>query len=177
MLAIWSLVPLPFLKPAWTSGYYRILNIVRCAIQSVLAIYVSYIVVVQKCLTLLQPLGLQHVRPPCLSPSPGVCPSSCPLNQWFHPTVSSLLPSSAFNLSQHQDLFQWVDFTSGGQSIGASASASILPMNIQGWFPLGFTSLISLQSKSLSGVFSSTTVWKHQFCLLYGPTLTSIHNY
>ena len=77
--------------------------------------------------------------------------------QLSHP----LLPSSAFNLSQHQGLFQWVDFTSGGQSIEASVSASILPMNIQGWFPLGFTGLISLQSKGLSRVFSSTTVQKH----------------
>ena len=83
----------------------------------------------------------------------------------------------AFNLSQHQGLFQWVgSFASGGQSIGASASFPL--MNIQGWFPLGLTGLI-LQSKGLSRVFSSTTVRKHQFfrlSLLYGPTLTSIHD-
>ena len=83
--------------------------------------------------------------------------------QLSHP----LLPSSAFNLSQHQGLFQWVDFTSGGQSIEASVSASILPMNIQGWFPLGFTGLISLQSKGLSRVFSNITVWKYQFFSLW----------
>ena len=77
-----------------------------------------------------------------------------------HPLSSPSSPT--FNLSQHQGLFQWVDFTSGGQSIEASVSASILPMNIQGWFPLGFTGLISLLSKGLSRVFSSTTVWKHQ---------------
>ena len=89
------------------------------------------------------------------------------------------LPSLALNVSQHQGLFQWIDsFLSGGQSFGASAS--VLPMNIQGWFPLGLTSLISLQSKGLSRVFSSTTIWKHQFFssqLLYGSTLTSIHDY
>ena len=99
---------------------------------------------------------------------------------WISDTTQlshSLLPTSAFSLSQHQGFFQWVDFTSGGQSIGASVSASILPMNSHGWLPLGFTGLISLQSKGLSRVFSSTTVWKHQFCLPYGPTVTSVRNY
>ena len=83
---------------------------------------------------------------------------------------SLLSTSPAFYLPQHQGLFQWVRsfpkswfFASGGQSIGASTSASILPGNIQGWFPLWLTGLISLQSKGLSGVFTSTTVWKHQF--------------
>ena len=94
-----------------------------------------------------------------------------------HPLSSPSPP--AFNLSQHQGLFQWVSssFTSGGQSIGASASASVLPINIQGWFLLGWTGLISLQSKGFSRVFSSTIVQKHQFSLLYGPTLTSVHDY
>ena len=69
----------------------------------------------------------------------------------------------AFSLSQHQDLFQWVNFALGGQSIGASASASVLPVNIQGWFPLGLTGLISLLSKGLSSIFSSTTIQKQQF--------------
>ena len=88
-----------------------------------------------------------------------------------HPLLS---PSPEFNLSQHQVLFQRVDSTHlGGQSIGASASASVLPMNIQDWFPLGWTGLISLLSKGLSRVFSSTTVWKHHF---FGaqPSLWSI---
>ena len=87
--------------------------------------------------------------------------------QSFQPLSSSSPP--AFNLSQHHGLFQWVGFpmswffTSGSQSIGASASASVLPMNIQGWFPLRLTGFISLHSKGLSRVFSSTTIWKHQF--------------
>ena len=82
----------------------------------------------------------------------------------IQPSHSLSPPSpSALNLSQHQSLFQWVDSASVGQSIGASASASVLSMNIQGWFSLRLTSLISLQSKRLSRVFSSTTVWKHQF--------------
>ena len=77
--------------------------------------------------------------------------------------LSSPSPS-AFNLSQHQGFFQWISsFTSGGQSIGVSALASVLPTNIQGWFPLGWTGWISLQSKGLSRVFSNTTVQKHQF--------------
>ena len=114
----------------------------------------------------LGPHGLQHARLPCLSLSPRVCSNSWPLIQWCHPTIftsgalfsscpRSFLASGAFPMS-------WL-FVSGGQSIGASASASVLPMYIQGWFPLGLTGLISLQSKGLSRVFSSTTVWKHQF--------------
>ena len=87
----------------------------------------------------------------------------------------------AFNLSQHQSLFKRVQlFTSGGQSIGVSASTSVLPMNTQKWFPLGWTGWISLQFKGLSRVFSNTTVQKHQFLVLsflYSPTLTSIHDY
>ena len=95
-----------------------------------------------------------------------------------HP-LSSLSP--AFNLSQHQGLFQWVSsFISGGQSIGASGSASVLPMNIQDWFLLGLTGLIFLLSKGLSRVFSNTTVKNinfSTFSLPYGLTLTSIHDY
>ena len=106
--------------------------------------------------------GLQHARPPCPSQSSGVCPSSCPLNQWCHPTISSsvALFSLCLQYFPASGYFQGPLFTSGGQIIGASASASVLPMSIQGWFPLGPT---PLQSKELSSVFSGTTVWKHQF--------------
>ena len=102
---------------------------------------------------------------PCPSPSPGLCSNSCPLSRWCHPTISSsVVPVSSclqsFPVSGSSQMSQF--FSSGSQSIGASASASVLPMNIQGWFPLGWTGLI-LQSKGLSRVFSSTTVWKHQF--------------
>ena len=112
----------------------------------------------------LWPHGLQHTRLPCPSLSPGVCSNSCPLSQWCNPTISSsIAPFSScpqsFPVSGSFPM-SWL-FTSGGQSFGASAS--VLPMNIQGWFPLGLTGLISLQSKGLSGVLSSTTVWKHQF--------------
>ena len=113
----------------------------------------------------LRPHGLQHARPPCPSPTPGVYPNSCPLSQWCHPTISSsvipfscpqsFLASGSFQMSQL--------FTSGGQSIGVSASASVLPMNTQDWSPLGWTGWISLQSKGLWRVFSNTTVQKHQF--------------
>ena len=130
-----------------------------------------------------QPNGLQHSRLPCPSPSPGACPSLCPLHQWCHPTISSsVIPFSSclqsfpgswsFPVSW---LFSW-----GGQSIGASVSASVPPMNIQGCFPLRLTGLISLQSKGLARVFSNTTVQKHHslaLSFLYGPTLTSIHDY
>ena len=110
----------------------------------------------------LRPHGLQHPRLPC-PVSPG---DSRPLAQWCYDYSSHpLLPSSpfVFRLAQHQGLFQWVGSVSSGQSIGASVSASVLPMNIQGWFPLGWTGWISLQSKGLSRVFSNTVVWNHQF--------------
>ena len=112
----------------------------------------------------LWPHGLQQARPPCLSPTPGVYPNSCPLSQWRHPTVSSsVIPFSCLQYSAALGSFQMGQFfASGGQSIGVSASASVLPMNIQDW-SLGWTSWISLQSKGLSRVLSNTIVSKHQF--------------
>ena len=114
----------------------------------------------------LRPHELQHARPPCPSPTPGVHSDSCPSSQWCHPAISSsVIPfsscpqsfpaSESFPVSQ---LFAW-----GGQSTGASASASVLPMSIQDWSPLEWTGWISLQSKGVSRVFSNTTVQKHQF--------------
>ena len=114
----------------------------------------------------LRPHEPQHARPPCPSPTPGVYPNLCPLSQWWHLTISSsVVPffsclqsfptSGSFSMSQL--------FKSGGQNIGVSASASVLPVNIQDWFPLGWTGWIPLQSKGLSRVFSNNTVQKHQF--------------
>ena len=114
----------------------------------------------------LQPHGLQHARPPCPSPTPGACSNSCPLSRWCHPTISSsVVPfSSCLQSCPASGSFPVNQlFASGGQSIGGSASASVVPKNIQDWFPLGWTGWISLQSKGLSRVFSSTTVQKHQF--------------
>ena len=121
--------------------------------------------VAQLCLTL-QTHGLQHARPPCPSPTPGACSNSCPLSWWCYPTISpSVVPfsscpqsfpaSGAFPMSQL--------LTSGSQSIGVSASASVLPMNIQDWFSWRLTGLNSLYSKELSRVFSNTTVQKYPF--------------
>ena len=112
-----------------------------------------------------RPHGLQHARLPCKSSTPGACSNSYPSSLWCHPAISSSVvrfsscrqsfpASGSFPMSQF--------FSSGGQSIGVTASASVLSMNIQDWFPLGLTSLISLQSKGLSRVFSNTTVQKHQ---------------
>ena len=114
----------------------------------------------------LQPHGLQHARLPCPSPSPRACSNSCLLSQWCHPTISSsVVPCSSclqsFPASGSFPVSHL--FTSGGQSIGVSASTSVLPMNIQDWFPLGLTDLISFQSKGLSRVFSRTTAQKRQF--------------
>ena len=113
----------------------------------------------------LQPHGLQHSRLPC-PPTRGDCSNSCPSNQWCHPTISSsVIPFSSclqsFPASGSFPVSQF--FTSGGQSIGVSGSTSILPMNIQDWFPLVLADWIFLQSKGLSRVFSNTTVQKHQF--------------
>ena len=102
----------------------------------------------------LWPHELQHTRLPCHSLFPGVCSNSCPLSQWCHQPFYLLPPSSALNLSQPQCFFQWVGSSHQVASIGASASASVFSMNIQGWFPLGLTGLISLRSKGLSRVFS-----------------------
>ena len=131
----------------------------------------------------LWPYGLQHARPPCPSPTPGVCSNSCPLSQWCHPTISSsVIPfSSCLQSFLASGSFQMCQFfASGGQSTGVSTSTSVLPMNIQDWSPLGWTGWVSLQSKGLSRVFSNTTVQKHQssaLSFLYSPTLTSIHDY
>ena len=124
----------------------------------------------------LRPHESQHTRPPCPSPTPRVHPNSCASNRWCHPAISSsvipfsscpqsLPASGSFPVSQ---LFAW-----GGQSIGVSTSASVLPVNTQDWSPLGWTGWISLQSKGVARVFSSTTVQKHQF---FGAQLSSQSN-
>ena len=124
----------------------------------------------------LRPHELQHAKPPCPSPTPGVYSNSCPSRRWCHPAISSsvvpfspcpqsLWASESFLVSQ---LFAW-----GGQSTGVSALASLLPKNTQGWSPLEWTGWIYLQSKGLSRVFSNTTVQKHQF---FGTQLSSQSN-
>ena len=114
---------------------------------------------------LLWPHGLQHARFPCPSLNPGACSNSCSLSWWCHPTISSsVIPfSSCLQSSAALGTFPLSHFfAAGGQIIWASASASVLPVNIQDWFPLGWTGLISLQSKGISGIFFKTTVQKHQ---------------
>ena len=139
-LVIWSLVTLPFLSPA-------------CSVQ------LSCSVVSDS----LQPHGLQHVRLPCPSPTPGACSDSCPSRRWCHPTISSSVITFSSSLQSFLASGSFLKsqlFASGGQSIGPSASASVLSMNIQDWFPLGCTGWISLQSKGLSRIFSSTAIQK-----------------
>ena len=128
--------------------------------------------------------GLQHARLPCPSPNLRAYSNSCPLTWWCHPTILSfVIPFSSclqsFPASGCFPISQLL--VSGGQSIGASASASVLPMNVQGWFPLRLTGLISLLSKGLSKEFSLALQFKSisslVLSLLYGPTLTSVHDY
>ena len=131
----------------------------------------------------LRPHGRQHARLPYLSPSAGTCSNSRPLSWRCHPTIlSSAIPISSclqsFPASRSFPMSQL--FVSGGQSIGASALAPVLPMNVQGWFLLGLIDLISLLSRGLSRVFSSTTVRKHPFFSTqasYGSVFTTIHDY
>ena len=123
----------------------------------------------------LWPHGLQHARPPCPSPSPGACSNSFPLNQWCHPTI----PSSVIHFSsclqsslEYESFLVSQLFASCGQSFGTSASASVLPVNIQDWSPFRWTGWISLQSKGLSRVFSNTTVQNTAFNFLIKTLLT-----
>ena len=147
------------------------LNLSSTFISCVILLFSCYIMPDSMCDT----HGLQHSSLPCPSPSSRVCSNSCALTRWCLPAVPfsccHFPASGSFPMSQI--------FTSGGQSIGGSASASVLSRNIQDWFPLGLTGLISLLSKGLSRVFSNTTVQKHQFFVaqfsLY--SLTSIHDY
>ena len=146
-------------------------------------ITVQFSSVNQSCPTLWQPHKLQHARPPCPSPTPGVHPNSYPLSQWCHATISSsvvpfsshlqpLPASGSFQMSQF--------FTSGGQSIGVSASASVLPMNTQDWSPLGWTGWISLcprDSQESSPTPQFKSINSSALSFLYSPTLTSIHDY
>ena len=129
----------------------------------------------------LRPHGLQHARLPCPSPTPTACSNSCPLSRWCHSTISSsVVPFSSclqsFPASRSFPVSHF--FASGGQTIGASAS--VLPMNIQDWFPLGLTGLISLQSKGLQESLPTPqfkSINSSSLSFLYGPTLTSIHDY
>ena len=132
----------------------------------------SFSSVTQSCLTLCDPMNrstpglpVHHQLLEFPSPTPGVYSNSCPLSWWCHPTIlSSVVPFSSFLQSfPVSGTFLSQVFTSCGQNIGASASASVLPMNIQDWFPLGLTGWMSLQSKGLSRIFSGTAVLKHQF--------------
>ena len=125
----------------------------------------------------------QHARPPCPSPTPGVLPNPCPLSQWCHPAISfSVIPFSSFPQSfPASGSFQMSQlFASGGQSIGVSASTSVLPVNTQDWSALGWTGWIYFQSKGLSRVFSNTkfkSISSLALSPLYSPTLTSIHDH
>jgi len=153
-------------------------DILECKVKRALGSIVVAIQSTQSCPTL-RHHGLQHTRPLCPSSSPKVCPSSCPLHRWCHQEISSSdtlfsfcplsFPASGiFPMSQL--------FTSDDQNNGVSASASVLPRNIQSWFPLILTVLMSLQSSGLSGVFSGTTVQRHQFFSTLPSLQSSSHN-
>ena len=141
---------------------------------------VQFSSVAQSCLTLCDPMNRSTPGlPPCSSPTPGVYPNSCPLSQWCHPTISSsVVPfSSCLQYFPASGSFLTSQFfTSGSWSIRVSASASVLLMNIQDLFPLGWTGSISLLSKGLSRVFSNTTVQKHQFFSAQLSLWSNSHN-
>ena len=144
---------------------YHALFLGRCQLIFLLS-YTSGSVHLLSPVAQLWPHGLLHARLPCPPPTPEACSNTCPSNWWCYPTIlTSVTPfSSCLQSFPATGSFPMCQlFASGGQSIGASASASVLPMNIQDWFLLGLTGLISLQSKGLSRVFPNTAVQKHQF--------------
>ena len=159
-----------------------LMNLWVCSL-SLLAIYIQFSSVAQSCLTLLWPHGRQHARPPCPSSTPGAFPNSCPLSRWCHPTISfSVIPFSSclqsFPASGSSPMSQF--FALDGQSTGLSALASVLPMNIQDWYPLDW--LVGSpccprdsQESSPSPQFKSINSSVLSF--LYSPTLTSVHDY
>ena len=161
-----TLSSLPLPAGGWPQGFLGTMTVVLLTLLRKLLLFTCSVVSDS-----LQPHGLQWARLPCPSLSPGACSNSCTSSWWCHPAVSFSVVSFA-SCSQSfpasaSFLKSWL-FSSGGQSVGASASASVLPMNdwisnIQGWFSLGLTGLISLLFKQLSRVFSNTTIWKHQF--------------
>ena len=148
----------------WENSCY--LNACESDIHSLVLIMLLFVVHRLSPVQLFVTQGLQHARISHPSLSPGVCSNSCPLSQWRHPIISSSAALFSFCLQScpATGSFPMSQFlASGGQSIGVLASASVFPMNIQDWFPLGLTGLTSLQSKGFSRVFSSTTIQKHQF--------------
>ena len=156
---IWCLLFVPFKSKNWKA---KLIFLNKFSVADKISLQFSCSIMSNS----LGPHGLQHARLPCSSPTPRAYSNSCPLSQWCHPTISSsVIPFSSclqsFPASGSFPVSQF--FASGGQSIGVSALASVLLMNIQGWFPLGWTGWISLQSKGLSRVFSNTTVQKHQY--------------
>ena len=177
-------------RPSWVvkllNGFQKLLNIKRAEKNFAVTSFLKWILLMKGFLRLLfscsvlsnslLPYWLQHARHPCPSPSPGACSNSCPFSRWWHPTISSsVIPFSFLQSFPASGSFpKSLLFTSDGQSIGASASASVFPMNIQGWFPVGLTGLILL-SKGLSRVFSSVTSLKRS--VLWHSAVTSVHNY
>ena len=166
------------IRNAFESICRRLFKMLRCS-WNVFSIQFSS--VAQSCPTLYDPMNQsQHARPPCPTPTPRVHPNPCPLSRRCPPTISSsVIPFSSFLQSfPASGSFQMSQlFTSGGQSIGASASTSVLPVNTPDWSPLGWTGWISLQSKGLSRVFSNTTVWKHQFFGIQPSSQSSSHSH
>ena len=163
---------LPLISPFWfyaldkTSTSFKVKELVLCRSEGVILCKRSVQFSCSVISDSLRPHGLQHARLPCPSPTTGACSNSCPSSWCCHPTIpSSVIPFSSclqsFPASGPFSMSQF--FESGGQNIGVSASTSVLLMNIQDWFPLGLTGLISMKSNGLSRVISNTTVQKHQF--------------
>ena len=133
------------------------------AIKKICSVWLNQFSLVPHSCPTLQPHGLHHDRLPCPSPTPRTCSNSCASSQWFHPTISPPFSSCLQSFPSSGSFIRSQFFASGGQIIGASASPSVLQMNIRDWIPLGLTGCISLQSKGLSRAFSSTTIQKYEF--------------
>ena len=179
MYTHWECFPhLKFVAGTWTQPWSTEDSVLNSSVKQISSIHAPILVSPQQCLLLLllfshpvmsdslQPHGLMHTRPPCPSPSTRICTSSCSVHWWCLPPISSfyaLFSLCSWSIPESETFPMSHLFVSDDQNTGASASASVLPVNIQGWSPLKLTSPISLLFKRLSGVFSSTTVQRHQF--------------
>ena len=177
------------MSPAWAGSFFTLLSKSLAWIQALIYLQSTsqmapriplYVFQFTSVASDSETHGLQHARPSCPSPTPGVYSNSCPSSRWCHPTISSsVVPFSSHlqsfpaSRSFQMNLF----FVSGGQSTGVSASTSVLPMNIQDWFPLGRTDWITLDSQESSPTPQLKSINSWVLSFLYSPTLTSIHDY
>ena len=193
MYTHWECFPhLKFVVGTWTQPWSAEDSVLNNCVKQISLIHAPTLVFPQQCLLLpllfshpvmsgsLQLHGLMHTRPPCPSPSPRICTSSCSVHWWCLPAISSFYALFSFcpwSIPESETFPMSHLFISDDQNTRASASASLLPLSIQGWSPLRLNGFISMLFKGLWGVFSSTTIWRHQFFGFLSCLPSSSHNH